>query len=463
MKSAEVFLLDSDSGAIARVNAPGLIAALYTQAEFHQVQKAAGENSGSRRLRQKYGITIDGVQCASRPFDFYTYAYATTLSTYHARAVRAKARDIAGGKWKITGDGPLRDEIAGWFRSAFPRLRFKDGLVNVWTDYEALGNGYLEVIPDKEGKPAQLAHVPATEVWVRLDGNGFVQQLHGEYSHFKLFGVPDEELPEALVAKAATAIMPFHRYMPWSPFYGVPSIMPAWNAVALTVLCAEYNLHFFSNNAIPDYAVLLEGDWPDDAEDLIREYFRTHLKGQHHKTLALKLPQGNKITFERLTSDGVKEGGFRLLRQDCRDEIIHAHGVPPQKVGIVETGKLGGNLASEQRVEYKDSIVAPGQERLSDGLNAIIQARWETEEYRFEFEPLNVEDQRLNAEIDERYLRSRVVTPNEVRSIRFPDREPLEGGDEPLSSGPALDPLADQALQQMQQEVRAAIAREAEV
>ena len=458
VKGRAFYLYDSDTGAVAKVNAPGLIAALHTQAEFHQIQKAVGEPAagGSRRLRQRYGTVLDGVQCAVRPFDFYTYAYATTLSTYHARAVRAKARDIAGGKWKITGDGPLRDEIAAWLRGSCGRVGFKAALVNVQTDYEALGNGFLEVIPDRQGKPAQLAHVPATEVWIRLDGAGFVQQLNGEYSHFRMFGIPEEELPDRLAEKAPTAILPFLRYMPWSPFYGIPSIMPAWNAVALMVLVAEYNLHFFANNAIPDYAVLLEGEWEKDSEQMIRDYFRIHLKGQAHKTLAMTLPQGGKITFERLTSENAKEGGFRLLRIDCRDEIIHAHGVPPQKVGIVETGKLGGNLASEQRVEYKDSIVAPGQERLGDAMNQLIQARWEREDYRFECEPMNAEDQRVNAEIDERYLRSRVLLPNEVRALRFPEKEALEGGDEPLPAGGD----ATEALQQMQQEVRAVIARE---
>lgn len=464
----QAFLLDSASGQVCKIDAPLLMASRQEVSEYHQVVKSISDQKGSRRLREKYGTQIDGVKCASRPFDLALYAYATTLNTYHARAVRAKAKDIVGRPWKIAGDGPqaAKDRITDFFRHAFGRKTFAEGMGCVWSDYEALGNGYLEVIPNQKGEPAELAHVPATEVWIRLDELGFVQQKNAEYAHFRAYGVEDDRYPkegdnDPLAAnKAFTSLIHFSRYSPWSPYYGIPSVMPAWNALTLMTLVAEFNLQFFSNNAIPDYAVILEGESAEGAVDTIKEYFTKHLKGQAHKTMVLETPGGGKVRFEKLTSDAAREASFRLLRQDCRDELMHAHGVPPQKVGIVETGKLGGNLATEQIEEYKNSIVTPGQEQVVTRLNEIIERGFKITNLRFEFEPYDTEDRKKNADVDAAYLDRRVLTPNEVRSRRFPDLKPLEGGDEPITAPATSDLLGvDEALKELQRDIRQAVTR----
>lgn len=462
--TGRVYVMDSHSGAICKVNSSLLLEGAVQPAEYQQVFKAIGDpkSTGSKRLRDKYGITLDGAMCAIRPFDFHLYAYATTLNTYHARAIRAKTKDIVGRKWKISGDeaGPKWEQVERFFANAFGELTFGEGMGQVWTDYEALGNGYLEIVPTVKGEePAELSHVPAPETWIRLDGLGFVQQKAGEYAHFRKWGVPEERFQDLhdkdpLKRDGVTSIIHFSRYFPWSPFYGIPSIMPAWNRLALAVLESEYNLQFFNNNAIPDYAVILDGDWEDNAEDTIREYFRTHLKGQAHKTLAMRTPTGGKITFEKLTSDNAKEGSFRLLRTDCRDEILHAHGVPPSKVGIVETGRLGGNAANEQITEYKLSIVDPGREKVTGRLNRLIEVGFAAD-LKFEFEEYFIDDVARNATVDGAYLDRRVLTPNEVRAKRFPDLEPLEGGDEPLNTQTSFD--FEGAVGELQTEVRSAI------
>lgn len=466
----QAYFLDSVSGQICKIDAPLLLAGRTEVSDYHQLVKAVSDpaSKGSRRLRAKYGTQIDGVKCASKPFDMALYAYAGTLNTYHARAVRAKVKDIVGRPWRIVGEGPqaLKIRIANFFRHAFGRKTFSEGMGCVWSDYEALGNGYLEVVPNAKGEPAELAHVPATEVWIRLDELGYVQQKNAEYAHFRTYGIDESLFPSEGAAdpltrgKGVTSLIHFSRYSPWSPFYGIPAVMPAWNALTLMTLVAEFNLQFFSNNAIPDYAVILEGEPAEGATDLIREYFTRHLKGQAHKTLVLETPNGAKVRFEKLTSDAAREASFRLLRQDCRDEILHAHGVPPQKVGIVETGKLGGNLATEQIEEYKNSIVTPGQEQLVARLNLIIELGFKTTNWTFKFEPYDTEDRKKNADVDSVYLDRRVLTPNEVRVQRYPNLLPLEGGDEPLTA-PGLSELAavDEALKEVQREIREAVAK----
>jgi PBSX family phage portal protein len=464
----QAYVFDSASGAVARINSPVLAGAVSELAAHHEVVKAITDPSsrGSRRLRQKYGVQVGGVSCASRPFDMALFAYAMTLNTYHARAVRAKVKDITGRPWVIAGESSpaAKTIIERFFREAFGRRSFAQGMGCVWTDYEGLGNGYMEVVTDPRGEPAALEHLPATEMWVRLDGLGYVQQRGGETAHFRVWGLDDEaysELPaeDPLAAgKPATHVIHFLRYSPWSQFYGLPAILPAWSAVCLSVLVNEYNLTFFQNNAIPDYAVILEGEVEEEAADVIRTYFRHHLKGQAHKTLVLESPSGSKIRFEKLTDSSAREGSFRLLRTDCRDEILHAHGVPPQKVGIVETGKLGGNLSSEQIREYQLSIVVPSQEEIASQMTDLIRRGFGLDGLRFEFLPADIEDRKLDAEIDQIYLQNRVLVPNEVRAKRFPDAAPLPGGDEPVGA-PSMADLAglDQTMGDLQRQIREAV------
>lgn len=455
-KTSDIRIIDTTGAHIVRVSHV-MADALSQSTEFVAKAQQIGaltdqKEPGSQKLTDIYGVTLDGADCAIKPFDFFIYAFATSLNTYHARCGQTKAKDVVGRPWNIVGEGTesVKKEITDFFVNSFGEKTFGEGMQLVWKDYEWLGNGYLEVIPTADGKrPARFEHIPSTEMWIRLDGLGYLQQKNGRFSHFLGFGVQPEDLAAAAISessgirKATTSIVHFSNYFPWSLYYGIPCIMPAWNRMALAVLETEYNLGFFSNNAIPDYAVVLEGDWGEDAEQTIQQYFRTHLKGQSHKTMVLRTAQGAKATFEKLTSDNAKEGGFRLLRIDCRDEVLHAHGVPPIKVGLTETGKLGGNQASEQIVEYKNGVVTPGQEKVEARLNRIIEWGWPGSGFAFKFEPYDTDDLIANSQVDGAYLDRDVITPNEVRAIRFPSFDPLEEGDLPLSATRQAAPMGE--------------------
>jgi hypothetical protein len=476
MGKPQVFMIDSASGAIAKVHGELMIGGMASPSEYFQVGKdltdapgADAESTGSRKLREKYGITLDGVLCATRPFDFYLYAYATTLNTYHCRAVRTKAKDIAGGAWKITrqtGTATKREDIETFVEGLFKDRPFSDGMETVWTDFEALGNAYIEVVPDGKGRPAELAHIPSTEMWLRLDNLGYVQQKNGQYAHFRVYGMDQKKLEEKLkpndplLNPSVSSVQHFTQYFPWSLYYGIPSIMPAWNRMALAVLETEFNLQFFSNNAIPDYAVTLSGEWDDDAEDKIREYFRRYLKGQARKTLVIRTPDGATIKFDKLTGENAKEGSFRLLRQDCRDEVLHAHGVPPSKVGIHEVGRMGGHDGVEQNQEYKDSVVTPGRKKVTNFLDRVISDAFEETDYSFEFERYNTDDIQQDAQVDAIYLEHQVVTPNQVAAQRFPELPARPGGDEVLpykTPASSADSAAAGAIGDAQGEIRAAL------
>ncbi len=420
----------SKSGSVIKLHGGLLLEERASLLAKHQAYKEVASGRGSQRVRDEYGTTMHGVAVANRPVDLSLYAFVATINTHNKRAIEAKAEDIAGSGWAFSGGlGSKGTDAANklatdWLKGAACRRSFKDFAVCVETDYQALGNAFIEVIPNRRGEPEQLEHLPSVETYVRLDGLGFLQRRGRQHAHFRNFWVDDLEyakLPanDPLHAdRDHNSVISFYNYSPWSPVYGLPPVMPAWNALALNTLVAEYNLQFFGNNAIPDYAVILDGEWEDAADQAIEEYFRTRIKGNAHSTMVLQSPQGGSAKFHKLTGDNAKEGSFRLLRQDCRDEILQAHGVPPQKIGIVETGALGGNVGSEQIRDY-GQLVRRGQERWEAAIEALIERRGLTN-VSFSYEPYDTEDEKLNAEIDKTYIDAGVVEPDEVRSTRFP-------------------------------------------
>lgn len=450
MKNSQGKVRVMNTGAVRKsLNSGPLLAGAQQVAEMAAVLKSAqtGETAGSAKLVEQWGENIDGQSVAKHPFDMAMFAFATTVNTWNARAIEVKAGDVAGRAWVLGGpkdaDEARKEKVQRQLRRLFGRQSFGDGLKCVWQDYEGLGNGYLELIPSKKGdQVAGLAHLPAGQMYVRLDGMGFVQRLGARTAHFRNAWVEPEKFT-ALDAgdpllEATNQVMHFPRYSALSPWYGVPQVLPAFSAIALAELVGEYNQSFFSNNAIPDYAVLLEGDWDEDVEELIEQFFREHLKGNSHKTLVMTQPTGGKVVFQKLTSDEAREGGFRELRKDMRDEILQAHGVPPIRVGVVETGALGGNVGSEQLKTYVESIVLPGRETLETALTAVLE-RMGHEGLWFEFEPFDIDDELVNARVDAIYHKIGAKTAAEVREDRFPHLDPLEGVQGSGDQGPGKE------------------------
>lgn len=409
-----VFLLDGDGQVIARLSTPLL--------------KALADR-GTDRIGVTGTTQVGGVPCAARPFDMDLYAFAYTVNTYHRRACAVKAQDIVGRGWELVaeterdGDARAWDEIRAFLKACHPNMSLTELLVNVEKDYQSLGNGYLEVRRNALGRPAGLEHYQAPTMYVRTDGLGFVQRVRNQAAYLKRFGDLEKRLVPGTQDRQHEMVH-LADYDPTSLHYGLPCIMPAFGRLALMQLELEYNSQFFGNSAMGRWAVILEGAWDDDAEDKIKEYFKSKVKGSHHQTLVLNNPDGTKVTFQRLDIDA-KDSQFRFLRQDSRDEILQAHGVPPLLVGLVETGALGGNVGSEQLTQYRDSIVIPGQERWNDVINRIIQAGWPNCGWVFELHAYTLDERQLNAQVDQIYLTHRVLTPNEVRATRFPDMEAL--------------------------------------
>lgn len=378
------------------------------------------------------------------------------LNTYHMRSCRVKARDVAGNGWTIEPTSTSEDSeseeaqankalLEDWFRSIEIGKIFTKGQL----DYESTGWGAVEITFGMEGVPVGMFHVPAHTIRVHRSRKKWMQRRGSKRVWFKDINSNREvdyrtgmTMMARDGAKGATTLMTWHNDHPRSDFYGVSDVIPALGAITGDVSRRDYNVSFFENFGVPAYAVFITGDFdpgepelqdgddpdeptgPTPLEKAIEAQF-AELAKNPHSILVLTVPtsvtddfggEGGKVEvrFEPLSLD-VKEASFRMYRQDNRDEVLSAHGVDPYRVGIAESGSLGGTTAEVASVIYKESVVSPRQQQIESLINRhIIEGLFGIREWRFAFVELDTTDLMQDFTLLSGLFTVGAVTPKQV-------------------------------------------------
>ena len=317
-------------------------------------------------------------------------------------------------------------------------------MMKVYTDVQAIGNGYLEIGRTTRGEIGYVGHIPATTMRVRRLRDGYVQIIGNKVVYFRNFGAKNPN-PVASDPRP-NEIIHFKQYSPLNTFYGVPDIMSAINSLHGDQLASQYNIDYFSNKAVPRYVVTLKGArLSADAEDKMFRFLQTSLKGQSHRTLYIPLPgdtDTNKVEFKmEPIENGVQEGSFERYRKQNRDDVLIAHQVPLSKIGGGDAGSIAAALAQDRT--FKEQVSRPAQREIEKIINKIIKEK--TDILVLKFKELTLTDEIAQSQILERYVKTQVMLPNEARSaLGLPQRE---GGDEPFNPKPeqAANDNADRA------------------
>lgn len=365
-----------------------------------RIVKASSESS--QLPDDPFNYSQDGEGGLVRPlYDLDQLAAMPEGNSLHARCVKQKATDVAGRGFvlrstKVTAGHPVdvlagdEDAWAAFLTEVEDDERgdesFAQRVTQAAHDYEAIGWAVLEVSRRADGILDGLWHVPAHTIRAHIDGKRFAQKRAGKSVWFKRFGLDGtvDRANGGFSARTASGgfvgneLIVIRNYTPRSSYYGLPDHIPALSAIAGWRAQAEFNIRFFDNNAVPSFAVVIEGaDLSPELEEEILDHFRK-LKGDPHRTLILPVPGSPgdeavqvKVRFEKLSAD-VKDASFRLYKSDNALEICIAHGMPPYRVGWPIIGSLGGSTAEEMTQIYNDSIVQPRQETWEQRLTRAL-------------------------------------------------------------------------------------------
>ena len=380
------------------------------------------------------------------------------ISTYNYAAINAKVSNIVGLGYdfvetkktndafdSITDDkqlerarrklNKLRQDLHAWLDTTNDEDTFTQTLIKVYTDLEATGNGYIEVGRTTGGNIGYIGHIPSKTMRVRRLRDGFVQLLYGKAVYFSNFGETEVENPIAGQEDRPNEIIHLKKYTPMNNYYGIPDIIAAQVALAGNELSGRYNLDYFENKAVPRYIITVKGaKLSPESERKLLEFFQVGLKGKNHRSLYVPLPSDtpdSKVEFKMEPIEaGNQEGSFEKYRKSNRDEILLAHRVPINKIGTPE----GVNLAVARDADktFKEQVCRPAQMILEKKVNAIFDEK--TDALTLKFNELTLTDEDTQSQIDERYLRMQVITPNEVRIRK--GMIPVDGGDKMVELKP---------------------------
>lgn len=459
---------DGDLFALAPSNIKGLdgVSARVKKSATRMEKRFEGEgDAASKQGIEKYGSGYLLFDVIMPPYNLKSLATLFEESSPHGAAVRAKTSNIVALGYdfvespatrekvdQATGNADkiaklrrklerMKVEMNNWLDTRNKEDTFTETLIKVWTDYETTGNGYIEVGRKSNGEIGYIGHIPAVSIRVRRMRDGYVQLLDDRAMFFRNFG--DRTTADVVGSDPQpNEIIHLKKYTPNNGYYGVPEIVSAMPAVLGNRYSSDFNLDYFENKAVPRYVVVLKGaSLGLQNEKKVAEFFEGGLKGKNHRTLVVPLPpdtQEVKTSFEmKPVEAGKVDSSFNAYKKENLNEILMAHRVPISKIGLAEGVSLA--VARDADKTFKEQVCRPEQKILEKKLNRIIQEV--TDVFLLKMNELTLTDEDTLSKMDERYLRMKVMLPNEVRA-RW-GWAGIEGGDEPVELKPQQ--AADQA------------------
>lgn len=416
----------------------------------------SGKNgSGSKKL-EPVEVTAYAMFSVVQPtynLDYLAKTYE--LNASHYAAVQAKVANVIGLGYDFVETFKVREKLEEIpdenvdqiqrFRRKVAKSRntleqyvdslndtdsFLEIMKRVYLDLQVTGNGYIEIGRTNTGAIGYVGHIPATTMRVRRRRDGFVQIVNYRAMFFRNYG--DFETPDQIGSDPnPNEVIHIKKYTPNSVYYGIPDVIPAVNSIAGDQFASKFNLDYFENKAVPRYIITVKGAKLNaDSERKLLEFFQTGVKGSNHRTLYVPLPadEGNsKVEFKMDPVEaGMQDSSFHQYRQDNRLEILMAHRVPLTKVSIMP----GVSLANARDADktFREQVTRPDQADFEIKINKIVSEF--TDMFKLKFNELTLTDEDTQSKIDERYLRMKVITPNDVRTRK--GMVPLESGDVPV-------------------------------
>lgn len=313
---------------------------------------------------------------------------------------------------------------------------------------ELTGVGYLWVVPNAVGTPAELWVIPSHWVWPRTGG----------YSHYDYVD-PNDKYADRLIryyevrpwgGMGSAGILRFPPdeiiMFPWkSPInkidgYSTLSAIAQWIDTEESISKSRWSQ--FINQARPDLAIELGEDFEDPTEAhlaRIEQKVARKFAGEWNFGKPIVLPPGAKATPLGFNPT---EMSYFQSEEQIRDMVLSAFAVPKAVVGIQQDMTYGSILAS--LAAFSTFAINPRLALIGQRLTKFLAPRFgRNSKYPIRIwwdDAAPPDPQQRNSDISTMSQHG-AITTNEIRAAY--GYEPYKkGGDDPLVSGPGgLVPL----------------------
>ena len=367
---------------------------------------------------------LKGKKYVDPRFRFEDLMYIFEINTWHQRCIRLKAATSVGLGYDIIGDDekPIekdkqpKDEKYTAFRDLLKkpnkRYRFSRLSIREVIDYLGTGNCFMEIVRNGKSNPAELYHARVKNMRIGYDvgtgksltdynkGKPWTDQCGDYYDGFYqiIDGVVKSEFDEFNIEKrreGKNEMIFYNNYDPRSDYYGLPEWLPAMLPALLDRSAAEFNVRMFENDLMLKWIFFLIGaELGKDAKKTLKDFIENNYTGVKNAGRAafIPIPDGENVKIEakNLMGDGPnRDMSYAKLREQVRDEMIAAHGVPPRLVGIMAAGQLGGSGELEGQLKmYKETVAIPLKEDMEEMYNRIpVEMDWP---YKIQFREFDI-------------------------------------------------------------------------
>jgi len=241
------------------------------------------------------------------PISLAGLARTRFASPHHASAMAFKGKQLA----KLFVPHPMLD--AATFQA--------------WVmDYLALGNGYLEQILNRAGRPLRLKRAlakyarvgvePGRHFYLNGDGGHGLSRIHA-FEPGSVFHLAEPDLNQEI--------------------YGVPAYLGALQSAFLNEAATLFRRRYYANGSHAGY-ILYSTDAQLEQGDVnaLRQALKDSKGPGNFRNMFLHAPGGRDKGLQLIPiSEVTAKDEFLGIKNTSRDDVLAAHRVPPQLLGVV--------------------------------------------------------------------------------------------------------------------------------
>lgn len=226
------------------------------------------------------------------------------------------------------------------------QLLSKEDFARFALDYLVLANGYLQRIDNVLGKPMKLK--PALAKYMRRGRDGkfwWVPNLWDKQELQNVFQVQEPDINQEI--------------------YGVPEYLSAMQSAWLNESATLFRRKYYLNGSHAGFILYINDPAQEEGDiDAIRQALKDSKGPGNFRNLFLYSPNGKKEGIQVIPISEVQaKDEFFNIKTLTRDDVLAAHRVPPQLMGIVPTNTAGFGDAETAANVFATNEIEPLQER----------------------------------------------------------------------------------------------------
>ena len=269
-----------------------------------------------------------------------------------------------------------------------------DGMVNlIWKSFLVLGDCFFEAGYDEDYNWTGLKYIPNDEIFWNTENECYALTYQPDVLYE----------PHELIHIYNPSVKGKERH------FGTSLIEECGASIALLNNALNFNNDILNNKGL-NPGTILSFDKDISATNFNQEVERVNAMMKQTDKGGLLALRG--ATFETGIQSN-KDMSYMELMKFARDNIVSTFGVPPNKVGIIETANLGGGTGESQDKNWKQTFEGASK-FITTPINQHLKRAGFNE--RYSLKPIDVQDKLLNAQVNEVYLRNGVLDVNEVRN-----------------------------------------------